>query len=112
MDWYKLSDDEITDFLKMYNRDNPQDKTFTSKVITAQALFEEINSRGGRVTDPVRDLYIASLVKNTTRKYTPNQILSLSGDIQKQFAALLFLDPKEPNLNDHILRILNWAGLL
>lgn len=69
MDWYKLSDREIVDFLLLYNKNYVRYQTFSSKVAAAEELFEEISKQGGKVTQPVHDLYAAFLHKNDPRRY-------------------------------------------
>ena len=86
MDWSKLSSNELTDFLRLYNV-KPVPGNLTAQ---AQLLFNQIISQfglNGVFTKPVADLYIASIFKvNIPQKYTPEQIRNLSPEISRQFA--------------------------
>ena len=75
MDWTKLSDSQISDFLSFYHV-QPGMADYQEKVLLAKELFTRVSAQGFQVTEPVRDLYIASLVKNNPKKYTRQQILS------------------------------------
>ena len=112
MDWYKLSEQELSNFLDLNYRDPTLYPSLIQKITVAQLIFDQIAKNGGQLTVPVRDLYIASLHKNSPIRYISSQIQSLAGINRVRMAEALYLDINESNLNDHILKILRLANLI
>lgn len=105
MDWSKLTKSQLDDFLALYG------VTGSSK--EAENLFSKLGP-GSPITEPVRDLYIASTIKNNPLTYTHSDILNLSDRKLRKFRKMLYLDSSEsgPNLRNHIINILTLADLI
>lgn len=102
MDWTKLSKSQIADFLAMYGIDSSTDTLDVARN-KAQNSLERVIKQSGQVTEPVRDLYVASSLGVNNPRYTRVQIRNLKNPELHQFSELLHLNPRESNLIDHIL---------
>lgn len=111
MDWYRLSKDQLVDFLALYNINN-NGRSKRELISLVDQLFSQILSHQGKVTPPIRDLYIASLIKNNILRYSREQIWQLTNFQLQEFATIMHLEFQEANLPDHLFRILDWAGLV
>lgn len=63
MNWSQLTKSDIDEFLQIYNI-NGQSLPLEEAINIAQKLFAQISETNGQVTEAIRDLYIASSLKN------------------------------------------------
>lgn len=80
MDFSKLTDNELNDFLNLNYRDIPLDRS--QKINLASQIYEQYG-RQGQYTIPVDDLYLAtySISQDNHQKYDYN--LLLTGSLKK-----------------------------
>lgn len=108
MDFSKLSNDQLTDFLKLYGLHNDN---FNHDMLagSAWALFQLVSGNANAsYTYPVLDLYISSNVA-LSGKNKPYKISSVIDNLDK-FAESFSLDKTDPNLRERVLRILEFSG--
>jgi hypothetical protein len=115
MDFTLLSDQEISDFLRLHNQIPSGNRTI--RIQQAQNLFNRLQqNQDSEFTLPVADLYLATLFlqanPSSTERYTEQQLRSLTPEYQQIFAQIFNLDSATPNFIDRLVRIIGYVGLL
>lgn len=101
MDWSKLTDEEVKQYLQ--ENGTPPVDNFRQE---AASLFARGNSF---VTDPVYNVYVASNLEHLP-VYTLDQLYNMSDETIRTFAQNIKLDPDNPHLLERIITILRLAG--
>ena len=113
MDFSKLSEVDLKNFLLMYQQADPN----LTDVQSAQILFERLKHIKGTVFSiPVVDLYIATQYSGSKDKiYTEDQIMNLSKHEILAFDQIFQFGSQQYNdqtNRERIMRILDYLGLI
>lgn len=105
IDWSKLSDIELNEFLNSYDINKP------SKY--AELLYEHLLRNGQPIPIIIQDLIFASNFKKVIpQKYQEEKLINMTPEQKQRFADAFKLSINDPQLKQRIIRILRFLNAI